>query len=1164
MNETSSRSHGIFTIFLEMHKISDLLPETESQQNQQKTTDLNIQEESEFMTAKFHFVDLAGSERLKKTGATGSVMREGININRSLLSLGNVIAALTEETNKYVHVPYRDSKLTRILQDSLGGNSCTYMIACVSPAESNFEESLNSLKYASRARNIKNKPVVNRDPQSAIISQLKQQIYELQSELIQYKKLVSSDPTLMSIGLPPTLNKPSISQSLKTQEDMNNEIIKNLKLKLLNSERETIKLKAELQANSKALNESEINLYSVQRERDLLKILTEKYKKQIQDNGMSLQLEDESLQEIDGKNLFEEYTSTIEKLKNELNDKDKLNKELQMEFENVLKKNEKDNQLLLQKTRTIASLKSQLKKKEVFGKLSFDSGNVSTNLSNSLTYDKRNSDSSVVEEEAEEGDLRNEDDERIEKEFEASANLHKRELHLVDGHISEKEALFNKITQSQIALERNLVEEMKNQYHTKVHQLEAEIKVLEKQRNEALSRTSSTMLEAEKAKIMNAYKQKMTELENKLKEYKKKDKDQANLMKLVQNQQSKLEQLADEIKKIKSQKIEMHKKMREEQEKFEKWRSTRQRELVTIKKKNQEKDAEISKLKSENRKKDELFKKRTEEILANFMSAEMIKHLQPSGGLHTRKNSKFSRNNSFLVTQTNVESMMQEMSSNISEEDARNLLDFCLQKIFENLELHFLISKEEEALQKSEQELEEQQHKHSIITLQKDKLEMEREQNKDENELDSNVMVKIEEMDMQLTEINTRIETQEEKISFLQNKIQDLSRQLNEKPPFDLDATLFKNEKLKNNIQNYQLLLRLILGKFVNANIEQYQTSDKLNQMTAEVSELRKKLEEAQQKARLQELQYELDLTKLHKEYEEKQYFWMRQSEVVVLPEEPQNTTTSEETENSGTSATQEDPKPSSVGFTSLAQARINKMMKGTPQPSPKKMLPGDPNINPVIRQKNLELALEELKRKDKKINDMTRKQQNSDKIIETLRRKCELLQEKYDHYKKTTAKEKFIGIEKREELTVEKPGFLMESSGATISFANSLPFRPTSPSFMSMSAGPKKAVDHKSQSTNQSPYGLMKSAKNMSLSSFRNRRNEKKEKAHILQRSESGLIQNPSTNEVLKSEEVRTRRNSGNIAPSVSSFSLAKSLALNPKHAKSNSIALKNVNSNR
>jgi len=159
MNNCSSRSHAIFTISIEQHIIDDLYqPAT--------TAPTSQADHEEFMVAKFHFVDLAGSERAKRTGATGNTLKEGISINKGLLALGNVISALTEEGKKNNHVPYRDSKLTRILQDSLGGNSRTSMIACVSPAEINFEETLNTLKYASRARNIKNKPIVNRDPNS--------------------------------------------------------------------------------------------------------------------------------------------------------------------------------------------------------------------------------------------------------------------------------------------------------------------------------------------------------------------------------------------------------------------------------------------------------------------------------------------------------------------------------------------------------------------------------------------------------------------------------------------------------------------------------------------------------------------------------------------------------------------------------------------------------------------------------------------------------------------------------------------------------------------------------------------------------------------------------------------------------------------------------------
>uniref|UniRef100_A0A671WC25 Kinesin family member 21B n=1 Tax=Sparus aurata TaxID=8175 RepID=A0A671WC25_SPAAU len=180
MNAQSSRSHAIFTIHLCQMRVC-----------QHAIT----QPEFETLMAKFHFVDLAGSERLKRTGATGDRAREGISINCGLLALGNVISALGDQAKKGGHVPYRDSKLTRLLQDSLGGNSRTVMIACVSPSDRDFMETLNTLKYANRARNIKNKVVVNQDKTSQQISALRAEIARLQLELMEYKagKRVASE-----------------------------------------------------------------------------------------------------------------------------------------------------------------------------------------------------------------------------------------------------------------------------------------------------------------------------------------------------------------------------------------------------------------------------------------------------------------------------------------------------------------------------------------------------------------------------------------------------------------------------------------------------------------------------------------------------------------------------------------------------------------------------------------------------------------------------------------------------------------------------------------------------------------------------------------------------------------------------------------------------------
>lgn len=183
MNAQSSRSHALFTLHIRRTRV--ITPE----ESGMDSGDL------ETLTSKFHFVDLAGSERLKRTGATGDRAREGISINCGLLSLGNVISALGDQSKKATHVPYRDSKLTRLLQDSLGGNSQTLMIACISPSDRDFMETLNTLKYANRARNIKNRVQINQDQSSRQISTLRREIATLQMELLEYKQGVRSvDP----------------------------------------------------------------------------------------------------------------------------------------------------------------------------------------------------------------------------------------------------------------------------------------------------------------------------------------------------------------------------------------------------------------------------------------------------------------------------------------------------------------------------------------------------------------------------------------------------------------------------------------------------------------------------------------------------------------------------------------------------------------------------------------------------------------------------------------------------------------------------------------------------------------------------------------------------------------------------------------------------------
>ncbi|KAK2590765.1 hypothetical protein QQS21_011556 [Conoideocrella luteorostrata] len=170
MNETSSRSHAVFTLILSQKKY-----DAETKMEMEKV-------------AKISLVDLAGSERATSTGATGARLKEGAEINRSLSTLGRVIAALADlSTGKKkkgaTQVPYRDSVLTWLLKDSLGGNSMTAMIAAISPADINYDETLSTLRYADSAKRIKNHAVINEDANARMIRELKEELSLLRSKL---------------------------------------------------------------------------------------------------------------------------------------------------------------------------------------------------------------------------------------------------------------------------------------------------------------------------------------------------------------------------------------------------------------------------------------------------------------------------------------------------------------------------------------------------------------------------------------------------------------------------------------------------------------------------------------------------------------------------------------------------------------------------------------------------------------------------------------------------------------------------------------------------------------------------------------------------------------------------------------------------------------------
>ena len=162
MNQDSSRSHSIYTITVE-----------QCEAREDGTPAIRM--------GKLNLVDLAGSERQSKTQASGDRLKEATKINLSLSALGNCISALVDGRSS--HIPYRDSKLTRLLQDSLGGNTKTVMVANLGPADWNYDETISTLRYANRAKNIKNKPKINEDPKDAMLREFQEEIARLKERL---------------------------------------------------------------------------------------------------------------------------------------------------------------------------------------------------------------------------------------------------------------------------------------------------------------------------------------------------------------------------------------------------------------------------------------------------------------------------------------------------------------------------------------------------------------------------------------------------------------------------------------------------------------------------------------------------------------------------------------------------------------------------------------------------------------------------------------------------------------------------------------------------------------------------------------------------------------------------------------------------------------------
>ncbi|XP_073073278.1 kinesin-like protein KIF21B isoform X3 [Manis javanica] len=596
MNVQSSRSHAIFTIHVCQMRVCtqpDLvseavmgLPEGPAPANEYET-----------LTAKFHFVDLAGSERLKRTGATGERAKEGISINCGLLALGNVISALGDQSKKVVHVPYRDSKLTRLLQDSLGGNSQTVMIACVSPSDRDFMETLNTLKYANRARNIKNKVVVNQDKTSQQISALRAEIARLQMELMEYKagkRVIGEDGT-------------------EGYSDLFRENA------MLQKENGALRLRVKaMQEAIDAINNRVTHLMSQEANLLLAKAgdgneaigaLIQNYIREIEELRTKL-LESEAMNESLRRSLSRASARSPYSLGappgalafggspgSSMEDASEVIRRAKQDLERLKKKEVRQ--------RRKSPEKEAFKKR---AKLQQDNSEETDDNEGEEEEEREESGCEEEEDSGSEESLADSDSDPEEKEVNFQADLAD-----LTCEIEIKQKLIDELENSQRRLQT-----LKHQYEEKLVLLQNKIRDTQLERDRVL-RNLSTMecyTEEKANKIKADYEKRLREMNRDLQKLQAAQKEHARLLKNQSRYERELKKLQAEVAEMKKAKVALMKQMREEQQRRRLVDTKRNREIAQLKKEQRRQEFQIRALESQKRQQEMVLRRKTQEVSA--------------------------------------------------------------------------------------------------------------------------------------------------------------------------------------------------------------------------------------------------------------------------------------------------------------------------------------------------------------------------------------------------------------------------------------------------------------------------------------------------------------------------------------------------------------------
>ncbi|XP_070645376.1 kinesin-like protein KIF21A isoform X8 [Bos indicus] len=614
MNVQSSRSHAIFTIHLCQTRMCPQI-DAEIATDNKVISESSQMNEFETLTAKFHFVDLAGSERLKRTGATGERAKEGISINCGLLALGNVISALGDKSKRATHVPYRDSKLTRLLQDSLGGNSQTIMIACVSPSDRDFMETLNTLKYANRARNIKNKVMVNQDRASQQINALRSEITRLQMELMEYKtgKRIIDEEGVESI------NDMFHENAMLQTENNNLRVRIKAMQETVDALRTRITQLVSDQANQVLVKAGEGN--------EEISNMIHNYIKEIEDLRAKL-LESEAVNENLRKNLTRAtsrspYFSGSSAFSPTIVSSDKETIEIidlaKKDLEK-LKRKEKKKKKRLQKLE-----ESNREERSVAGKE--DNTDTDQEKKEEKNISERENIELEVEESQEVSDHEDEEEEEEEEEDDIEGGESSDESDSESDEKANYQADLANIT-CEIAIKQKLIDELENsqkrlqtlkkQYEEKLMMLQHKIRDTQLERDQVLQNLGSmeSYSEEKAKKVRSEYEKKLQAMNKELQRLQAAQKEHARLLKNQSQYEKQLKKLQQDVMEMKKTKVRLMKQMKEEQEKARLTESRRNREIAQLKKDQRKRDHQLRLLEAQKRNQEVVLRRKTEEVTA--------------------------------------------------------------------------------------------------------------------------------------------------------------------------------------------------------------------------------------------------------------------------------------------------------------------------------------------------------------------------------------------------------------------------------------------------------------------------------------------------------------------------------------------------------------------